>query len=530
VVGPAAPPLTSHAPAFRVTLSAPAGEAIVVELVPWAGSLRHGDAGRHLETARALTADDRVTALTVTDNAGGHVRLGPHTLGREIRDLGADVLVHVSCRDRSRGALNSLAWDLASSGLTNILALTGDYPVEGYQGLSRPVFDIDAVGLLAMLRDLPPEGPILAGEGLGHPLDAPHTFFAGGVVNPFKSVERDLLPQLLKLEMKVRAGARFAITQLGWDTRSWDELLRWTRRQRFGIPILAAVYILGRTVARAFHAGRIPGCYLSDELLALVERDAASPDKGRSRFLELAAMQVAVARGLGFRGIYLAGQRNADEVGRVLGMASSFGADDWRSFTTAVSFPVPGAFRLFEPAADQHLATDTLSAAWVRSRSDRARRGTKRRLPFGYRAMRLMHDRVFTPGTSGFALGARVSERAEEWHLKRPLHVMEQAVKVPLFECRDCGDCSLPEIAYLCPESQCVKNQRNGPCGGSRAGDCEVPGKPCIWALAYDRLKPYGEELRMLDRPPTIQDNALRGSSAWANTFLGRDHAGKRRP
>ena len=45
---------------------------------------------------------------------------------------------------------------------------------------------------------------------------------------------------------------------------------------------------------------------------------------------------------------------------------------------------------------------------------------------------------------------------------------------MPLFGCRDCGDCSLPDIAYVCPESQCAKNQRNGPCGGTRDGLCEV--------------------------------------------------------
>jgi methylenetetrahydrofolate reductase (NADPH) len=104
------------------------------------------------------------------------------------------------------------------------------------------------------------------------------------------------------------------------------------------------------------------------------------------------------------------------------------------------------------------------------------------------------------------------------------LHLVEQAAKVPMFGCRDCGDCSLPDIAYLCPESQCVKNQRNGPCGGTRQGKCEIGEKDCIWALAYDRLKVYGEEERMLEGPAVIKDNALRGTSAWGNTFLGRDH------
>ncbi len=81
--------------------------------------------------------------------------------------------------------------------------------------------------------------------------------------------------------------------------------------------------------------------------------------------------------------------------------------------------------------------------------------------------------------------------------------------------------------AYVCPESQCAKNQRNGPCGGTREGLCEVYDSECIWSQAYERLKAYGEEESMLDGPVVVKDNALAGTSAWANAFLGRDHVGK---
>jgi methylenetetrahydrofolate reductase (NADPH) len=108
--------------------------------------------------------------------------------------------------------------------------------------------------------------------------------------------------------------------------------------------------------------------------------------------------------------------------------------------------------------------------------------------------------------------------------MTKAAHAVEQAAKVPLFGCRDCGDCSLPDIAYVCPESQCAKNQRNGPCGGTREGLCEVYDTECIWSQAYERLKAYGEEESMLDGPAIVKDNALMRSSAWANTFLGRDH------
>jgi methylenetetrahydrofolate reductase (NADPH) len=236
---------------------------------------------------------------------------------------------------------------------------------------------------------------------------------------------------------------------------------------------------------------------------------------------------VAIARGLGYAGIYLSGQRNAGEIDSVLRTADSFAPDDWRTFAREMRFSVPGEFHYFEEDPETGLSSDRVDRTYERSLREGARRRSRSRVPLAYRMNRLAHDRVFAPESPGFRTAARFYEAVERRHLGKPLHVLEEASKVPLFDCRDCGDCSLPDIAYLCPESQCAKNQRNGPCGGTLDGRCEVPGHECIWALAYERLKPYGEELTMLERPPVIQDNALRRTSAWANTFLGRDHTAR---
>jgi methylenetetrahydrofolate reductase (NADPH) len=106
--------------------------------------------------------------------------------------------------------------------------------------------------------------------------------------------------------------------------------------------------------------------------------------------------------------------------------------------------------------------------------------------------------------------------------------VLEHVSKAAMFNCKDCGDCSLPDIGYLCPESQCAKNQRNGPCGGTRDGKCEVYEFECIWARAYDRMKYEGCEQDLLAHSPVIQDETLRGTSSWGNAFLGRDHTARR--
>jgi methylenetetrahydrofolate reductase (NADPH) len=397
--------------------------------------------------------------------------------------------------------------------------------VSGYSGLAKPVFDVDSVALLALLREL---GDAAAAKATadGAPDAERRTFFLGCAIDPFKRLERDLIPQYLKLALKARSGADYAITQVGYDARRGDQLLRWMRREGIDLPVVANAYILAAPVARAFNAGKVPGCVVTDDLLALVESAATGPDKGRAFFLEFAAKQLVVARGMGFRGIYLSGHRDASEIGRVLEMADAHDPADWRALVKDVSWGLPGSFQPFESDGNG-LSTDELNRAYAASLTPAARRRARRGVDLGYKVNRTLHARAFEPGTPGFRTWTGIFEKVERRHLDKPFHLLEQAVKAPMFDCRDCGDCSLPDIAYLCPESHCQKNQRNGPCGGAHDGLCEVPGHTCIWSDAYRRMKPYGEELTMLDRAPVVQDNDLRRTSAWANTFLGRDHYGR---
>ena len=56
--------------------------------------------------------------------------------------------------------------------------------------------------------------------------------------------------------------------------------------------------------------------------------------------------------------------------------------------------------------------------------------------------------------------------------------------------CAGCGTCVIHYFDGMCPVSRCSKSLLNGPCGGSKAGYCEV-GKysPCAWAQIVARLK-----------------------------------------
>jgi methylenetetrahydrofolate reductase (NADPH) len=507
---------------LREQFAQPGAFVIASELVTSRGLITAESSRKVLELARELAADPRVDVLSITDNPGGHAMLSPDTLGTDLISRGQEVIIHLSCKDWNRNALESRGWKLGSEGFDNVLALSGDYPITGHKGVAAPVFDIDSVGLLSLFSEM--------NEGLRDERK-PETrldrtdFFLGCVVTNHKRREREVMPQYFKLRKKVEAGAGFVINQIGWETRKDDELLRWIRREELPVSVLANVYLLSRGAARAFNQGKIPGVIVTDELLAVAEREGASPDKGRAFFVDLAAKHVAVARGLGFDGAYLGGHMPASTFGEILDRAGSFASDDWRALAQEIQYPFADEFYFFEPDPDTKLSSDEVNAAYLDSKR---RRKTELRVPLKYRFSRRLHTAAFEPGAPLHPAG-RAFYRAVEKSpaATKAAHAVEQAAKVPLFGCRDCGDCSLPEIAYVCPESQCAKNQRNGPCGGTREGLCEVYDTECIWSQAYERLKAYGEEESMLDGPVIVKDNALARTSAWANTFLGRDHVAR---
>jgi hypothetical protein len=99
------------------------------------------------------------------------------------------------------------------------------------------------------------------------------------------------------------------------------------------------------------------------------------------------------------------------------------------------------------------------------------------------------------------------------------------SVKILLFFCQRCGDCGLQHLAFQCPESGCPKHTRNGACGGSRNGKCEVrPEQLCVWVRAYNRWSSTGRVSEMYSDCIQPRMWILNRSSSWLNFHLGRDH------
>jgi methylenetetrahydrofolate reductase (NADPH) len=336
------------------------------------------------------------------------------------------------------------------------------------------------------------------------------------------------MPQYLKLKKKIEAGAEFIIGQIGWDARKYAELPAYMRAHDMGAtPLIGNVFLMNARLAKFFHQSRIPGVNVCDSLLEYCERAAQSPDNGRAFFLELAAKQAAIFRGLGYQGVYYGGVDHTHDLDRILEIEKTFSPDDWKSFALEIQFSPPGTF-LYYAQDERTQLPDPARLNPDYQASLNVRRPTHN-VTVSYRLSKFVHDQMFVPGKPLFNAGKKLIE-----HSKNPdqgpklLRALEHVGKLAMFNCKDCGDCSLPDTGYLCPESQCVKNQRNGPCGGTRNGKCEIEDFECIWARTYDRLKYEGRELSLLDHAPVIQDQSLRGTSSWGNTWRGVDHHSKK--
>ncbi len=412
--------------------------------------------------AKDLLADPRIGWISITDNPGGGPMLPPDWLAGLVADRRDRVVLHLTCKDMNRSAIEAAAWRYASEGFENILAITGDYPTGGFGGLAGPVFDLDSVSLITLLKSMN-EGLNVLGRG-GKPETLPKTnFFIGCVVSPFKRRERELVPQFFKLVRKIAAGAQWVIPQLGYDMRKFHEVKLFLETRGIQAPLIGNVYLLSKGVAKLFNSGKLAGCVVSNELLHKIEKYAAGPDKGKQFCQELAAKQLAVFKGLGFAAGYIGGIHRADGFGPIIELAESYKPDDWREFLKEIQFSQPDEFFFFE----HELHTGMSQSGRINREylSSLRRREKSKEATINYRLSRWVHKVAFTRDRAMYPLLKWIFARLDKkpGFLSRMSHRIERAAKAAMYGCRDCGDCSLPECAYLCPLNDCSKSHAQRP-------------------------------------------------------------------
>jgi len=256
-----------------------------------AGPLKGTDITELEEIAKILK--DKVDAVNVTDQQSSVMRLGSLAVSHLLCGWGIDPIYQVTCRDRNRIGLQSDLLSAAVLGIQNVMSLTGDLPAAGDHPQAKPVYDLDSVSLLSVIQALN-EGKDMMGNELKGKTD----FFAGAVVNPGADTEASYELQILKMEKKIAAGAKFFQTQAIYDAILFEKFMK--RVEQYKVPVLAGVIPLKSAGMARFMNKNVAGVSVPQ---SMIDKISKAEDK-TSTGIEMCADLIKQLKGL-CRGVHI---------------------------------------------------------------------------------------------------------------------------------------------------------------------------------------------------------------------------------
>ena len=282
---------------------------ITAEMAPPKGC----DFSEQMEAAELLKG--KVHGVNVTDMQSASLKATGLGLCIKLKQAGVEPILQMTGRDRNRMALMGDALAAAAFGIDTMLALTGDHPVVGDCRDSKPVYDLDSVGILQMLTNMEESGRDCGGNVLsGNTVDketgeitdksATPKFYKGASVTP---VYEPLFLQINKLRQKVEAGAMYIQTQGIFDLDTYKRFLEAVDKAGIKTHIMAGIIPLKAAGMAKYMNENVPGIDVPQHM---IDRLAAAAAEGKEKGvkglpaklgIEMAAEMIAEikAQGLG---------------------------------------------------------------------------------------------------------------------------------------------------------------------------------------------------------------------------------------
>ena len=235
-----------------------------------------------IETLRAL----RPVFVSVTYGAGGSTRARTLDIAKRIkREVGLEVLAHVTCVGHSVAELRGVFGEIRASGIENVLALRGDPPA------GAPPF-------------VPTTGGFRYAADLIAMLSAEYEFSVGAAAYPevhpeASSPEADLANAVLK----VQAGAEFLITQLFFENDAFFAFVERARSAGVAVPIVPGIMPI-TSYSQVARMTAVCGATIPRSLLRALEERADEPEAVAELGVAYATLQCADLMARGAPGIH----------------------------------------------------------------------------------------------------------------------------------------------------------------------------------------------------------------------------------
>lgn len=355
--------------------------SVTWELVPGRGAREKAQEDAIFATEQAAKSD-KVHALTITDLPGGNPAITADYLGQEVLKRGLEPLVHFTMKDKNRNQLEGQLYAMDRANIRNLLVMTGDYVYGGYLGRPKPVFDMDVMHTLELIRDM---NKGLEYKGMKNIIKhQPSDFFAGAACSPFKKTEAELMNQYYKVKKKITSGAEFIVSQLGYDARKIQEMLQFIRSFSPETPVIGNIYLLPLGAAKLMNRNGLPGCVTGDKLVADLDKEKDAADKGVGARLLRAAKMYAMMKGMGYSGVHIGGHgMKFEQVEYILEKGEEL-AKNWPDLVHEFDYGIPGGFYLYEKDEKTGLNTTKLT--------EKKGRPLDTPVEFTYRISKVMHS------------------------------------------------------------------------------------------------------------------------------------------
>ena len=239
------------------------------------------DFSAQMEAATLLKG--KVHGINVTDMQSASLKASSLGLCIKLQQAGVEPILQMTGRDRNRMALMGDALAAAAFGIDTMLALTGDHPVVGDCRDSKPVYDLDSVGILKMLTKMEQTGcdcggNVLSGNvkdketGVITDKSATPTFYKGAAVTPLYD---PMFLQINKLRQKVEAGAMYVQTQGIFDLDVLKRFMEEVDKAGIKVHLMAGIIPLKAAGMAKFMNQNVPGIAVPQEMIDKLEAAAA---------------------------------------------------------------------------------------------------------------------------------------------------------------------------------------------------------------------------------------------------------------
>ncbi|MER3403731.1 MAG: bifunctional homocysteine S-methyltransferase/methylenetetrahydrofolate reductase [Chloroflexota bacterium] len=219
-----------------------------------------------IDGARLLKAHG-VQMIDISDGARARLRMNVIAISHLVqREADVEVMMHFACRDRNLLAIQSDLLGAHALGIRNVLAITGDPAQIGDYPTATSVFDVDAVGLVRILRRFN-EGRDLAGNSIG----VRANFTIAVAYNPLAP---DLAAERDRLRRKVDEGAHLVYTQPIFEMAVVEATAEFLHK--LGIPWFVGVLPLRSARHAEFMHNEVPGISIPESIL---QRMADAPEE-----------------------------------------------------------------------------------------------------------------------------------------------------------------------------------------------------------------------------------------------------------